>query len=346
MARSLNGVSDTVKRIIGSITDPTQIAAGVQFAAVYDNLKKASDSAFASISSDTQQIGPFAQALDQINTLFQGFINQANQFGLALEPVNAGLAEATKRLKDDFNKGIQDAITAITDPVKLLVIQEQAAGKARLDDATAIGADIVQVNKLNALTLDQIWKSQTQSLIQLQTDLKSGGLSGVTGAVAVSAANDNFKKELNLIQSGNLGELANLATTGSNVVALSQATYGNAPQTARIRLAVSQAVDSVLSNRSFASGTDGTPSGWIRVGENGPEWMNQSGGNIVLPSGSSPNVLNNGEVITLLKEAISHLSGGNQINRQVGVEVIGKLDRVAVGVEKKPIFETPRTKVA
>ena len=337
-----------MKQVISTVTDPSQIQAAVQFATTYDNLKTAADSAFSSISSDTQAEGPFAQALDQIKQTFADLADQATQFGLSLDPVSAGLAEATKRLSGDFNKSIGDMITAITDPVQLAIAQEKQAGDARVKEAQAVAGNIAQVNKLNAMTLTQIWTQQTQSLQQLSDSLKTGAMSGLSTVAQLSAANDNFRRELRLVQGGNLSEATNLATAGTNTLQLASTAYGNGPQTAALRASVLSAVDQVLSHRSFASGTPSTPAGWIRVGERGPEWMYQGGGATVLPNGSAPaNGDLVGEMRALRAEVAAFRAENTKITQGVGVETINQLRGVNAGVNKPmPPQPTERRRVA
>lgn len=346
MAKRLEGVSETVKKVVDQITDPSQLQSAIQFAQVYDNLKTAADSAFSGIASDTQKIGPFADALNQIKVIFQGLTEQANLFGLSLEPVNKGLEEVTKRLQGDFIKSINDASLAISDPIGLLVQQEKEANKVRLDEAKALGAGEIEVNKLDKLILDKLWKDQTANLISLETELKTGALSGMTISGQLSAANDNFKRELGLVKGGNLAEIGGLATAGTNVVSLSQTSYGNAPQTARIRADVLTAVDDVLASRSFASGTSSTPPGMILVGENGPEWMMQGGGNRIFGNGNMGSSGGNGEMMNLLRDVISELRGNNSISREHGKISERGFDKVVNSLDRKKFEENTRTKVA
>lgn len=341
LSRSLTGISDTMRQVINTVTDPSQLQSAIQFAGAYDKLKTAADNAFQSIAGDTQQIGPFAQALQQIQDLFKGLGDQATQFGLSLDPVNAALDEATKRLRDDFNRSIQDMITGITDPVHASVDAINKAGDSLVREAQAVGGDVVQVQRLTSLQLDQIWQQQAASLIQLRDSLTKGPLSGLTAAQQAFAANDNFQAELALVRSGNIGELGNLATAGNSVLQLYQAAYGNAPQTSAVRTSVLDAVNLALTSRGFASGGV-TPPGWNLVGEKGPEWINVPGGTMVLPNGTSPG----GDLAGEIRNLAGLLAGGNQIARQGLFELLRALQAQLAEMQRAPISEPPRRKVA
>jgi len=108
IAHSLEGVSDTVTNVLGQVTNPDEIEGAAKFAVAYDHLKDAAADAFTEIEKDTNSVGPFAQAMSQITTAFDELRQNAEKFGLSLDPVNAGLAEATKRLQGDFNKALYE----------------------------------------------------------------------------------------------------------------------------------------------------------------------------------------------------------------------------------------------
>jgi hypothetical protein len=344
IAQHLEGVSDTMKKVLGQLTDPNQIESAIQFVNVYDKLDKAfkdstvsvdaADAAFNSIATDAKAIGPFATAMGQITTLFQGLTDQANQFGLSLEPINFGLAEATKRLQGDFKTALDqsfnqvsgnDFLNQLNAARQTLLANQNEAGAIGLNLDTSTQDKINAIynttitNILKGLNVDQLaivandvtdsWSladssinsfakslmngsavvaqfgAGIQSLKDLVTNLTSGTLSGIPIGQQITAEQGIFGNELNQVNAGNFNELGNLATAGGNVVSLAQTAFGNAPQTAAIRASVLSNVNQVLSSRSFASGTDNTPPGMILVGEDGPEWMSQNGGNKIYPMG-------------------------------------------------------------
>jgi hypothetical protein len=338
-------VSSTARTVLDSLTDPNQLQDALQFITVYDNLKRQFDSAFDSIATDAKKIGPFEQAFNQIGTIFDDLTTKANTYGLSLAPINAGLEEAHRRLREDLYKSISDAELAINDPIQLLIRQEKEAGKARVDDAIAIGARVVEVNKLNADRLDEIWKNQTQTLIDLENQLKTGTLSGLTIGGQISAANDNVQRELRLVKGGNLGEISNLVTNAQSEFQLSQTAFGNAPQTATLRNELITAFDDILGHRTFAGGTDSTPSGMILVGENGPEWMVQNGGNKIYPNGTGPS-LSSPEMISLLKELVNEVRGVNMVGREHGRISERGFKQVTNTLDKKKLEVSTRTRAA
>jgi len=157
--QNLSNVTGTLKTVLAHVTDPSQLAAAVAFAKTYDAIKTAADSAFSSVESASNSIGPFAQALDQINTLFSGLTDQATQFGLSLDPINAALAEATKRLKADFGTTLDQALATTQGTVdfvdQLAAVSKQFAANTRDASAIGLGGDATTAAKIAQLEVQQ-----------------------------------------------------------------------------------------------------------------------------------------------------------------------------------------------
>ncbi len=264
IAQHLEGVSDTFKKVMAQVTDATQIQSAITFITTYDKLKVARDSfasgaetadaAFASIATDSKQVGQFAQAMAQINTMFQGLTDSANQFGLSLDPVKFGLDQATKRLQGDFRKALDSTFNSVTG--NDFLNQIETAKKDLLNNqneasAIMLNTDLEVQDKINTIyntTISNLIANLQRDLTNLVVNLTSGPLSGVKIPAAIAAANENYLRELGLVQGGNLGESANLAAAGSNLLTLSQTGYGNGPQTAALRARVLGEINSVLGN--------------------------------------------------------------------------------------------------
>lgn len=342
VAKSITDISDTMRKIIDSTSDLNQLAENLQFGAIYDNIATAAESAFANIPNEIQA-GPFQQAGQQIIATFDAISKKAAEFGLALEPVNAALAEAQRRLASDYDRLIQDQILAISDSGRLIVEEEKRAGQARLQEAIAVNGNIAEVNRLNAMRLDAIWAQQTASLAQFTAELKTGSLSGLSVTAQLQAANDNYARSLALVQAGNLTEIANLTTYSQTAYGLSTQAYGYGPETIALRDQMIAALDAVLLGRTFAEGGV-TPAGWSRVGEAGPEWIySPTGGATVLPAGAmppGPSMADLARVEALLAQAVSLLSVGNEINR-VGFVESDRNDKQMLGEMRRPAITEP-----
>jgi len=285
-------VTDTITKVIDKTTDPSKIADNLKFAGTYDKINEAAKDTFASISSDLKVTGPFEKARDDIKITFDDITDSAKEFGLSLEPVTAAFDEANKRLKEDFNRNINDLVEAATDPLQSLVDIEKRAGDARVKEAKAVAGDIEAVNKLNAKNLDKIWTDQTKNIKDLRDEFKSGDLSGLTDYQRLPAARTKYVDTLAAVQGGDTSKWDELVTDAKNLFSLSKSSYGEGPKTAEWRTAITAVLDNVLAGRTFAGGTKATPPGTVLVGEQGPELISQPGRLQIRPHDETERIIN------------------------------------------------------
>lgn len=207
LAQNVSGVSDTLKTVLSHITDPSQIQSAVTFAAAYDGLKKAVDSAFSSIAADTHKVGEFENALVGLNKQFQDLADQTKQFGLSLDPINAGLTEANRRIQADFGTALDQAINGASgnDFVNQLTKVGQDFG-INTRDAIAIGLGgdatttdkIAQVERMQALavlgglTVDQL-QVVVDKMGQTNPELAAMAQTLITTGLAAKGAGDALK---------------------------------------------------------------------------------------------------------------------------------------------------------
>jgi hypothetical protein len=193
--RDLSALSPTLQKAVGSldinqIQDTTQLTTAVNFSKIYDTIVTAADSAFQSIESGAQQAGPFEQAMSQITDTFAQLTTQAQQYGLSIDPINAALAEATKRINVDFAKAVDAAYNTATGNDFLNGVQslvDNYASMAR--EASAIGASTTVFDKLGQ-TFDASLKTMFAQLNSTQLNAviaAFGDLGNDLPALATSA---------------------------------------------------------------------------------------------------------------------------------------------------------------
>ena len=193
--RDLSGLSPTLQKAVGSldinqIQDTTQLTTAVNFSKIYDSIVTAADAAFQSIESGAQQAGPFEQAMSQITDTFAQLTTQAQQYGLSIDPINAALAEATKRINVDFAKAVDAAYNTATGNDFLNGVQslvDNYASMAR--EASAIGASTTVFDKLGQ-TFDASLKTMFAQLNSTQLNAviaAFGDLGNDLPALAASA---------------------------------------------------------------------------------------------------------------------------------------------------------------
>ena len=152
------------------------------------------------------QPGQYAAALDQIGQVFNSIFAQASQFNVAGSDIWNTQDQAKANLRTAFNSQISDLILGFTNPAALAIKQEKAAGDARVADAKAIGANVTEVNKLNALSLQKVINStktlttastaaaaSVQDLAAAIAQLKGGSLSGLSPGKQSQAGYNTFE---------------------------------------------------------------------------------------------------------------------------------------------------------
>jgi len=140
---------------------------------------------------DGKELNQAEQAIEALNEQFDTLAKTAESLGFSLEAVEAKRKQATIDLTTDFNTSIRDQILAIEDPLKLALENVEDAAKTRLENARTLGADLVEVEKLNTLErqkvleqfatqVDQSFTASNKSISSFLESLKvsdAGGLS-------------------------------------------------------------------------------------------------------------------------------------------------------------------------
>jgi len=246
----LSQVGPTLRQVLSTVTDPSQLQAAVQFASAYDNLAQATQTALSSIQGLPQSIqdlktgvaGPFEQAINQVNSTFATISQQAQQFGLSLDPVNDALAKATATLQGDFKTALQNAYDQSVNGGSDFIDQAKAAfgtfsENQREAGALGIGDDATVIKQntaiyesalnsiFSALSPTQLQQVQTafggidENLQQLTQSLIAAG-----GGAAYLAQQTNFaysvnQDYLNATGQGYLAQLNDLDKTAQAALA-------------------------------------------------------------------------------------------------------------------------------
>lgn len=98
-----------------------------------------------------EKAGASAEAFEQLNQIFADLIARAQAAGQATAPLVQAYDQARAGVVQAFDKSIADQFGELTNPTLNALRQLLDAQKARLDQARAIGANIIAVERLNAL---------------------------------------------------------------------------------------------------------------------------------------------------------------------------------------------------
>jgi hypothetical protein len=179
--------------------------------------------------------GKIEEALSPVEQVFNGIEETAKTLREELEEFNltagesAGLLEDINKneqvrknqLKTEFQDSIVDQILAITDPLAYSLEQQGLIAQQRLDDAERIGANIADVELLNALeresiitqNLGNITAAFETAFVQIESFTNSLGLSStspLTPRERLFAAEDLYRSTLHAARQGDAGALSAL----------------------------------------------------------------------------------------------------------------------------------------
>lgn len=142
-----------------------------------DELTKAVDftkNVYSAIAEARPALSQTEQAMKDLTDGLKAARKEADRLGLSLDKFDVG-AKAT------FNRDVGDQIKQILDPVGAALDEFERGAKARVEVAKQLGADLVQVERLNGLqraaVLAQAQSVSVDGLKSLIDDISFGGLS-------------------------------------------------------------------------------------------------------------------------------------------------------------------------
>jgi len=127
------------------------------------------------------KIGPLsdtAAAINAINDQFQALADRATTLGLPIDEIVAEQNRLLAQVTTDFNEGIANSLLALTDPVAAEFDALEAMQAERYQNAIDAGADLVEVEKLNAAERVELEKRVNEE-IQMQSDAARGNIVGL-----------------------------------------------------------------------------------------------------------------------------------------------------------------------
>jgi hypothetical protein len=158
-------------------------------AAAIDNLLH-----FAENSDDLTQT---EQVLAAITGRFAGLAQALEQFGVTAEQVAAAEQASIAKVREGFDDSISQAILAITDPMSAALEVFNREAERRVREAEALGADLVEVERLNALqraqVIEQVTRQQLGGLQDFFNEITFGGLSGASPGASLEGVRATFQ---------------------------------------------------------------------------------------------------------------------------------------------------------
>lgn len=219
-AQNLSDTFKTISKTLG-FKDMNELATAFDFGIFYDSLVKPAKAA--------------ATATDDLSKAYDEYIAKAQKYGLSVSAFTEGFAK-------QFDSNMLDAITAIEDPYSIAIKQFETEAQARLDYATKVGADIVQVEKYNALLRKEInvqyGKDTTEALKKNAEDLKkwldnelTGANSSLTPMQQFTAAQKSFADAISTARAaGASADIGSVTSAADSVLSLGRTALGGATE--------------------------------------------------------------------------------------------------------------------
>ena len=171
-----------------------------------------------------------AAALSDVQKQFKKMTKQADDYIAQAARLGIATKDVTDALIGQFNKSISDGILKIANPMQAALEAFDRDAQARLDYATKIGADLVQVEKLTGLERQRILEqSAQQSASDLRKWLdaqKLGATSSLSPVEKMRAAQTQFDDLASKARAG--GGTAGLTGAADQLLGLSRDVLGGA----------------------------------------------------------------------------------------------------------------------
>jgi len=150
-------LGDVIDRI--DFNDTEQALSDVQFALALVN---------GEFKLTEEEVSEAKKAIDTINEAFEQARETADRLGLATADLITTQEKAIQKLKSNFDKSIEMQTLAIIDPMAFALEELEKIQKERLENARALGANLVEVERLNLIErgklLEKFAEEETREL--------------------------------------------------------------------------------------------------------------------------------------------------------------------------------------
>lgn len=200
------------------------------------------------IRERAEPMSDVAKLWEALNAKFAAAGPLLEEVGIEVARLPELLAEAQARVRAEFDDGIEEQIRGITDPFGLAMERLREAQEQQLADATLIGGNIVELERLHLLQRQELVEQATGGAIsgirQYLQQLDQGGLSPLSPAARLSEAGYAFNQAVNAARGGDLAALSQLTSLSTPYLTAAQSYYGGNEQYAAIYEAVRGALSS------------------------------------------------------------------------------------------------------
>ena len=239
--------SPTLRTALGNkeTTSVAQVQALLSLVDAYDQLGKVTPTA--------------KTALDQINAQFASLTAGANEYGLALAPINAEQKKVTARYAQDFIDGMLDPLA-----VQMRALDDQrkdsiASAEYIRDNVKDVYVDIARITEYwNTKRLDLEAQYQQQSVGQLQALIRRltyGDLANATADMSYAGTRGTYEATLAQARAGSGTALNNLAGTAEAYASSGRSYFASGPEYAALLEQMRRDLGEVAGNQGGGGGS-------------------------------------------------------------------------------------------
>lgn len=239
------GLTDSMRTVLRSSVVKTakDVGEALDFAKLFDSLGQAAE-----------PVDNAAEAIKALNAQFDALADQAEKYGLSQDTVEAARQTARDKLTSDFNQSITDQITGALDPLGSAWTALKKAQEQRLREATTLGADLVEVERLSGMEREALLKAQTQGLTDWLTRQAFGGSSSLSPIDRLTLAQSEFGSTLASAQGGDASAIGNITGYADNLLSAAANAFGTSTSE---YTTIEQFVRSSIGNLSGQISADG-----------------------------------------------------------------------------------------
>ncbi|MEJ0068291.1 MAG: hypothetical protein WDO24_05690, partial [Pseudomonadota bacterium] len=183
----------------------------------------------AEIAASGHAISATQQSIAQLNDTFNQDAQSAEQYGLSVGALQQAFA-------NQYNTSIADQIEQIQNSGQAALDAQQRDAQSRIDEATALGADITQVEQLNGLERTQVVEQANQailasyqqtanSMMSLIAGLTIGSSSPLSPADQLAASATIYNQTKAAALAGDPTALGNYSNVAQSYLSLARSAY-------------------------------------------------------------------------------------------------------------------------
>ena len=239
--------SPTLRTALGNkeTTSVAQVQALLSLVDAYDQLGKVTPTA--------------KTALDQINAQFASLTAGANEYGLALAPINAEQKKLTTRYAQDFIDGMLDPLA-----VQMRALDDQrkdsiASAEYIRDNVKDVYVDIARIaeywTKKERDLKEQAYAASVDSLQALIRRLTYGDLANATADMSYAGTRGTYEATLAQARAGSGTALNNLSGTAEAFASSGRSYFASGPEYAALLEQMRRDLGEVAGNQGGGGGS-------------------------------------------------------------------------------------------